>query len=85
MKHAKGLAVAIAVFSSVSLHGQARADALVQDFSAATSPIPALSCLYVSEWNGDAFVDRKGREYSLDELRRREAGAFRKAGLSEAA
>jgi SPP1 gp7 family putative phage head morphogenesis protein len=33
----------------------------------------------------DAFVDRKGREYSLDELRRREAAAFRKAGLSEAA
>jgi SPP1 gp7 family putative phage head morphogenesis protein len=33
----------------------------------------------------DAFVDRKGREYSLDELRRREAAAFRKAGLDEAA
>jgi hypothetical protein len=33
----------------------------------------------------DAFVDRKGREYSLDELRRREGMAFRKAGLSEAA
>jgi len=32
----------------------------------------------------DRFVDRKGREYTLDELRRRESAAFKKAGLSEA-
>jgi hypothetical protein len=28
------------------------------------------------------FVDRVGREYTLDELKRRERGAFRKAGLA---
>ncbi|KNY20438.1 hypothetical protein AKJ13_22320 [Methylobacterium sp. ARG-1] len=30
----------------------------------------------------DKFVDRSGHAYTLDELRRREAGAFRKAGLA---
>lgn len=30
----------------------------------------------------DRFVDRAGREYTLDELKRRERGAFRKAGLA---
>ncbi|UYW34463.1 phage head morphogenesis protein [Methylorubrum extorquens] len=30
----------------------------------------------------DRFVDRAGREYTLDELQRRERGAFRKAGLA---
>lgn len=30
----------------------------------------------------DRFVDRKGAEYTLAQLRRREAGAFRKAGLA---
>lgn len=29
----------------------------------------------------DKFVDRNGAEYTLDELRKREAGAFEKAGL----
>jgi hypothetical protein len=29
----------------------------------------------------DRFVDSKGREYSLDELRKRDADAFEKAGL----
>jgi len=38
--------------------GQARADALAQEMTPATSPIPALSCIYVSEWDGSAFVDR---------------------------
>lgn len=31
--------------------------------------------------NVDRFVDRKGREWTLDELRRRESEAFAKAGL----
>ncbi|WP_043346159.1 minor capsid protein [Methylobacterium sp. B1] len=30
----------------------------------------------------DRFVDRSGHAYTLDELRRREAGAFRRAGLA---
>lgn len=30
----------------------------------------------------DKFVDRSGHAYTLEELRRREAGAFRKAGLA---
>jgi SPP1 gp7 family putative phage head morphogenesis protein len=30
----------------------------------------------------DRFTDRAGAEYTLDQLRRREAGAFRKAGLA---
>lgn len=29
----------------------------------------------------DRFVDSKGKEYSLEELRRRDSGAFKKAGL----
>lgn len=33
----------------------------------------------------DRFVDSSGREYSLDELRRREAEAFARAGVREAA
>src|SRR3954465_11153338 len=41
------------------LSSQARAaDTLAQDMTASTSPLPSLSCLYVSEWNGSAFVDR---------------------------
>ena len=34
------------------------ADTLTQNMTIATTPIPAASCLYVSEWNGSAFVDR---------------------------
>jgi hypothetical protein len=30
----------------------------------------------------DRFVDRSGHEYTLDELRRREAEAFEKAGIN---
>lgn len=42
----------------VSMGASARADTLAQDLTTATSPIPAASCIYVSEWNGSAFVDR---------------------------
>ncbi|MGY2048900.1 minor capsid protein [Methylobacterium sp. JK268] len=30
----------------------------------------------------DRFVDRKGKEYTIEQLRRRERGAFRRAGLA---
>lgn len=49
-----------AFFIASTLAGftSAQTPTLPQDMSPATSPVPDQSCLFVSEWNGSAFVNR---------------------------